>query len=223
MKTLIIGANGKVGRLTCRRCAEVGLDSVAMIRDPGQQPFFADLNLPTVVADLEEKDFAYAFDGCDRVVFTAGSGGGTGGNKTILVDLYGCMRAADIAQRRGVKHFILVSAIMPVEEDREGNPIDEPLNGPDSIKHYLVAKKLADEYVLRLELPCTILRPGKLSDEAPSGKLHIASQRDDGPKRRTVSRANVAQAIVTCLQNDRPLNRTISFRDGDTPIAEIFG
>ena len=40
MKILVIGANGKIGRLFCRIAAERGLAVRALVRDPEQRSFF---------------------------------------------------------------------------------------------------------------------------------------------------------------------------------------
>jgi NAD(P)H-dependent flavin oxidoreductase YrpB (nitropropane dioxygenase family) len=44
------------------------------------------------VADLEG-DFENAYQGIDAVIFAAGSGGHTGADKTILIDLWGAIKA----------------------------------------------------------------------------------------------------------------------------------
>lgn len=53
MKTLIIGANGQIGRLISVRAKEAGFDVRCMIRDQEQLPWFQERGLETVVADLE--------------------------------------------------------------------------------------------------------------------------------------------------------------------------
>ena len=53
MKTLVIGANGKIGRLFCQKAAEQGLAVRAILRDPAQRSFFQFLGVETVLGDLE--------------------------------------------------------------------------------------------------------------------------------------------------------------------------
>jgi hypothetical protein len=48
-----------------------------------------------VIGDLE-KDFSHAFEAVNAVIFSAGSGGSTGADKTMLVDLWGSMKAVDL-------------------------------------------------------------------------------------------------------------------------------
>ena len=54
MKTLIVGANGKVGTiLSGKMWAAHDFSPVALIRDPVQQTKFTALGLPSAVGDLE--------------------------------------------------------------------------------------------------------------------------------------------------------------------------
>ena len=57
-----------------------------MVRSAEQREYFEGMGTPCVLGDLEA-DFADSLDGCTDVVFAAGSGGHTGADKTILVDL----------------------------------------------------------------------------------------------------------------------------------------
>ncbi|MAR73180.1 MULTISPECIES: NAD(P)H-binding protein [unclassified Halomonas] len=81
MTTLVIGANGQIGRQVCAIAHRQGHPIRAMIRSAEQRDWFEQQGIETVVADLEG-DFASAFEGCDQVLFTAGSGPNTGPDKT---------------------------------------------------------------------------------------------------------------------------------------------
>ena len=74
MKTLVIGANGKIGKILCRLAVERNKPVRALLRDPDQQAYFDSIGVETALGDLEG-DFEASLEGCDRVVFTAGSGG----------------------------------------------------------------------------------------------------------------------------------------------------
>ena len=89
---VVLGANGKIGRIFCTEGARAGLPIRAVVRSEEQREFFESHNVEVVIGDLEG-EFAETLDGCDRLVFTAGSGGHTGPDKTMLVDLYGAIRA----------------------------------------------------------------------------------------------------------------------------------
>jgi uncharacterized protein YbjT (DUF2867 family) len=157
MRTLIIGANGKVGRLLVPLLVDAGHDVRTMIRDEAQAPAQRELGAEPLVADLEG-DFGHAVDGCDAVVFTAGSGGHTGADKTVAVDGLGAIRAVEEARDRGARRFVMVSSRGADDPDRS-----------QAIRHYLVAKGIADGFLQRSGLDYTILRPGRLTDDPPTG------------------------------------------------------
>jgi len=208
VKTLVIGANGKIGRIFCERAAAQGLAVRAMLRDPAQRSFFESLGVETVLGDLEG-EFGHGFEDCSRVVFTAGSGGHTGGDKTLLVDLYGAIRAIEESEERRLDHFVMVSAMRA----------DHPLDGPPAIRHYLVAKQLADERLRTSSVPYTILRPGRLGDEPGSGRVRTDPAAGHGME---ISRENVALCILASLGQPGSRGHSIDLLGGDQPIGELF-
>ena len=88
MKVLVIGANGNTGTRVIRRLAMGSHEPVAMIRNPAHREKFDSLGVPTVLADLEYP-IDHAVQGCDAIIFAAGSGGKTGKDKTVLIDHIG--------------------------------------------------------------------------------------------------------------------------------------
>ena len=207
-RILVIGAHGKIGRIFCEQAQSSGHSVCAMVRSSDQREYFESIGTPCVMGDLEA-DFAHALDDCTHVVFTAGSGGHTGADKTLLIDLYGALRSIEAAEERGIEHFVMVSALR----------CESPLSAPPGLRHYMVAKKLADQHLVSSPLPHTILRPGLLSDEAPSGKVCT----DPGVATvQSISRANVAHCILAALEAGGGAGRTVDLLDGATPIPKVF-
>ena len=207
MNTLVIGANGQIGRMFCSKAHEAGLPVRAMLRDQSQVASFHEEGIETVVADLEA-DFQAAMSDCDQVVFTAGAGG-AGPDKTLLVDLYGAIRAVDCAKAQGLRRFIMVSAMRSMV----------PQDAPDFLRPYAAAKLAADHYLMTSGLPYLILLPGRLTDESASHR--IRTFRDDSIS-ITVSRENVAECPVAALRRDHLCNQQVILLDGDDDIEETF-
>ena len=207
-KILTIGANGKIGRLFCQKARDATLPVRAMVRNDEQRARFEDQGIEAVVGDLEG-NFFHAFDGSDRVVFTAGSGGKTGGDKTLLVDLYGAIRSIDESEERGLDHFVMVSAMR----------VEQPLEAPPAMRHYMVAKLLADQRLVESSVLATILRPGRLTDAAGSGLVRTRAADGEG---FDISRENVADCILEALRQPPSVNRVVDLLDGETPIADVF-
>ncbi len=205
-KTLVIGAHGQIGQLIVRLLAQNKLPVKAMVRNPEQLTLFENLDVETVLADLEE-DFSAVFTGCNKVIFTAGSGAATGADKTLLVDLWGAIKSIDFSQAQDIKHFIMVSSFNSHNPD----------TGPVAIKPYLVAKFAADEYLKNSGLPYTILRPARLTNEKATGK--IRTDRPEAPEERIIPRADVAAAACYCIKHDESRGQIINLCQGDKLLA----
>ncbi|WP_111642141.1 SDR family oxidoreductase [Marinimicrobium alkaliphilum] len=210
MTTLIIGAHGQIGQLLVKELADHHQKPKAMVRNKQQAEAVRSLGADPVIADLEA-DFAHAFEGCDKVVFTAGSGAKTGPDKTILVDLWGAIKAVDIAKAKGIKQFVMVSS----------RGAEDPEAGPTKIKHYTVCKKLADDHLLASGVPYTILRPGRLTDDDATGR--VRSQWPDNADDQWISRADVALAIEHCLDSPGTLGKVYPLFHGEQPISACLG
>lgn len=206
--TLVIGANGQIGRLFCRQAAAGGLALRAMVRRADQQPWFSEQGIESVVGDLES-DFERNLEGCDYVVFTAGSGPHTGSDRTLMIDLYGAMRAIDAALEQDVEQFLMVSALRA----------EHPLAAPEKLRPYAAAKLAADRLLMCAGLPYTILRPGRLTDEPATGHIQVPPPGRYDPI--TISRENVALCMHEVLGEPWAINQTINLVDGEHPIAEL--
>ena len=209
MTTLVIGANGQIGQHFCALACDAGEPIRAMIRSPEQQPWFEERGIETVIADLEG-DFAHALDGCDQLLFTAGSGPHTGPDKTLLIDLYGATRAVDAARERGFSRFLMVSAMRA----------EDPQAAPEKLRPYMAAKFAADAYLRCSGVPHVILKPGRLTDE-PATERVAASVEETGGE-NAVSRANVAHALLHLVKARVLTDREFVLLDGERGIADVL-
>ncbi len=208
MTTLVVGANGQIGKQFCELAQKAGTPIKAMIRNEEQAAWFSERNIDTVIADLEG-EFEHAFEGCDQVVFTAGSGPHTGPDKTLMIDLFGAIRTADIAKKKGLSRYIMISAMRA----------EQPLEAPEKMRPYMAAKFAADAHLRSSGLPYVILKPGRLTDEAASQQF--ASSFDEAGDNQ-ISRANVAHALLHTLQTSSLTNQEYLLLDGKRSIGEII-
>jgi len=208
MKTLVIGANGQIGRMFCSKAHQAGFSLRAMVRKPAQATWFQEQGIETVVADLEG-DFQGALHGCDQLVFTAGAGAKGGPDKTLLVDLYGAIRTVDFAKAQGVQRLIMVSAMRSMD----------PQSAPEFLRPYAAAKYAADHYLMTSGLPYLILLSGRLTDESASHRIRTV--RDESLP-ITISRENVAECLLAALRYNSLCNQQIILLDGDDDIDETF-
>lgn len=206
-KTLVIGSTGQIGLQLLPLLQQAGLQVVALTRNPGKLAGIDGLDI--IEGDLEN-DFEHAFTGCDRVIFTAGSGASTGADKTLLVDLWAARKAVDYALKHHLKHFVMVSA----------RGADNPDRGNSPIKPYLIAKCFADEYLQRSGVPYTILRPGRLTDDAATGC--ITTRRPEDTAAQYITRADTARIIAHVVKTGQSRNTVYELYQGNTPFADLI-
>lgn len=219
MRTLIIGANGDTGFRIVQQLKDGGKhEPVAMIRDEDQEARFDGIGVKTVIGDLQQP-IDGAVEGCQAVVFAAGSGGKTGRDMTVLIDQLGAIRAAVAALNAGAERFVLLSGLN-TDRDATGG----------SIPHWRRAKGRADDFVRTMPdafdgkgLDYTIVCPGALHDdqEAPTGVQLVAPDGKGLSKPRT-SRANTAAVMVASLDEPGSIGQTIGVIDGDTAAGEAL-
>jgi len=211
MKILVVGANGQVGKLLVDLLsAKEEYEPVAMIRKVEQQAHFQELGVTTLRGDLEwsEGKLAEAMARVepDAVVFTAGSGAKTGADKTLLIDLDGAVKIMEACMENEVKRFVMVSAI----------GVHERKNWLPALAPYCVAKHYADEVLMDSDLDWTIVRPGKLLNDAGTGRVEIK----ETLKRDSIPRADVASVIVSVLDSPHTVGMAFDVVSGSTPISE---
>jgi uncharacterized protein YbjT (DUF2867 family) len=208
VNVLLIGANGNIGKLTCNILAEQGHSVKAMVRKEEQQEHFQHPNIEAVLGDLEQ-DFEHVFEGVEAVIFTAGSGGHTGPEKTDAVDYKGAVKSIKHAQAHNVKQFLMVSSL----------GADTPEKGPEGLQHYLEAKGKADNELMDSSLNYTILRPGALTDEDGMGLIYAKKKINE---RGSIPRADVARTLAACLGNEKMYHQVFELIEGEVPIKSAI-
>lgn len=204
MKVFVVGANGQVGHeLVNTLHKDEHHEVTAMVRKEEQQKDFEGKGIHSVLADLEGTvaDLAEAMKGYDAVIFAAGSGGSTGQDMTLLIDLDGAVKTVEAAEKAGVKRYVMLSAYGAGDRS----------TWSDEIKPYYVAKYYADHHVEESSLDWTILRPGALTDDAPTGKYAAGKDAEPGD----ITRADVAHALAHVVDDTSTYGKAIELVNGD--------
>lgn len=208
MTTLVIGAHGRVGQFVVQQLAATGETVYGGVRNAQQSTTIERLGATARLIDLlaTPDQLMTALTDVDTVVFTAGSGGQTGDDMTLNIDLDGAIKAMIATKQAGIKRFIMVSAL---------GADDRTFWDQSGIRPYYVAKHYADDWLQhRSGLDYTIIRPGLLTDDDPSGKIAIDSTRTTD---RAISRQDVAATVVALVKH--PLaKQTFTIIHGDQPI-----
>ncbi len=209
-RIVIIGGHGKVALQLARVLTERGDEVSAVFRNPDHSDGVAATGATPVVADIERLDtdaLAGLLAGHDAVVFSAGAGGGDPA-RTYAVDRDAAIRVVDAAGRAGVRRFVMVSYFGAGPD--HGVPQDDPFFA------YAEAKAAADAHLRASDLRWTVLGPGRLTLDAPTGHIMLGEGKGD------VSRADVALVAAAALADDSTIGRTIDFNNGDIPIADAL-
>ena len=212
MKVFLIGSNGQVGKHIVKLLQESDIHELtAMVRSKEQVEQLQQSGINAVVANLEGSvdDLAEAMKGTDAVIFTAGSGGKTGPDKTLLVDLDGAVKSMEAAEKVGANRYVMVSAFKAY--DRESWK-DSP------IKPYMVAKHYADRMLVESNLNYTIFGPGFLLNEPGTGKVAVGEKFD----KTSIPREDVARAVVASLDEEKTYKKTIGLMSGEISVEEAL-
>jgi uncharacterized protein YbjT (DUF2867 family) len=209
VKVTVFGATGQLGKVTVPALVAAGHDVVAVVRRDEQIAEVAAAGATGVLADLEGGgDLSAALDGADAVVWAAGANVMTGPEHSDRVDRDGALRAIKAAADAGVGRWIQVSSMFANRWEQ----------GPEVLHHFLQNKAAADAAVQESGLSWTILRPGGLGNDEPTGKVEIAEELGWG----RITRPDVAAVIVELLDSGRGENTGFDLGNGETPIADAI-
>jgi uncharacterized protein YbjT (DUF2867 family) len=208
MDVVVAGGHGQIGQIVLRLLAERGDTARGLIRNPAHAADLETLGATPVICDLEdaEADVASAIAGAGAVVFAAGAGPGSGAARKWTMDLGGAVRLTNAAREAGIDRYVMVSAMSA----------DHPERAQGAFRVYLEAKGAADAVLRASGLAHTIVRPGRLTDDAATGRVQAAPRLEPG----SISRADVAAVVVAVLDAPATAGVTFDLVAGDTPVAD---
>lgn len=193
MKILVAGATGNTGTRLMNKLVSRGHDPVALVRnssDTSKLPKQAEQRL----GDLAELQDGVC-DGCDAVIFAAGSGGDTGSDMTDKIDRDGAISLINHAVKAGVSRFVMLSSVGAENPD------------PDTdMGHYLQAKHDADEHLKASGLTYAIVRPVALTDDDGGGEAIFG---DDVDPKSKAARGDVAMVLADAVTSEDWIGKTL--------------
>lgn len=206
MQVTVLGSSGRTGIHIVRSLRRHGHTVRAGLRSRSREAEVAGLGAEPVLADLasDPAGLVDAFAGSEVVVNAAGAAD-PDPSAVNLVDRDGAIAAVHAAESAGVRRYVQLSAQFA----------DSPDQGDRLVRSILLAKQVSDSILRRSSLVWTIVRPGTLTDEPPSGRVCLAGHLEPG----RVSRADVAAVVVGSLAEPRAEGQSFDVVSGDVPVA----
>lgn len=191
MKAFVAGATGQTGRRIVQELFNRQIPVRAMVRDLEAARKVLPVEAELVVGDVLDRQ---SLEGAiaDSTVLLCATGAAPGFDPTApyQVDFQGTKNLVDVANAKGIEHFVLVSSLCVSQ-------FFHPLNFFFLI---LVWKKQAEEYLQKSGLTYTIVRPGGLKNEdAPEPPVHVVMAQADTLFEGSIPRIQVAKTCVEAL------------------------
>ena len=205
---VVTGAAGQTGRLVVGLLVAGGHDVLGIVRRSEQVDGLTRAGAGALQADLTQvapSELRTAFAEADAVVWAAGAGYG---GDPALVDGEACIHAQQAADEAGVARWVQVSSMYA----------DRPEHGPPFLQPVLAAKHRSDAAVAGSGLGWTVVRPGGLTDDRPTGRVTVGTGLAGG----LVPRGDVAAVVVACLDDPGTARQAFDLVSGEVPVREAL-
>ncbi|WOL12441.1 hypothetical protein Cni_G21208 [Canna indica] len=199
-KVFVAGSTGRTGKRIVEQLLSrgYGVRAGAVDLEKARSRLPQDPKLLIVKADVTKgsEELAEAIGDAEAVICATGFRYSWDIFAPWKVDNFGTVNLVEACRKIGVNRFILVSSILV-----NGAAMGQILNPAYIILNVfgltLVAKLQAEQYIRRSGINYTIIRPGGLRDEPPTG--NIIMEPEDTLYDGSISRDQVAEAAVEAL------------------------
>ena len=211
MRVVIAGGHGQIALLLEKELAGRGDTPVGIVRNPDHVADVEATGASAVVLDLEQASvasLAAVLEDADAVVFAAGGGPSSGAARKETVDKGAAVLLADAAEQAGVRRYLMVSSMGTDRADPDSD---------DVFQVYLRAKKAADDDLRARDLDWTIVHPGRLTDDPPTGRVQVGKL-----SRGDVTRADVAAVLAAALHDDATVGKDFDLLNGEEAVEDAL-
>ena len=209
MRIVIAGGHGQIAQQFGKLVGATGHQPVGMIRNPEQIPDLQDAGIELALIDLEATDLDEMTEivrGADAVVFAAGGGPDGNAERKETVDKGAAIMLADAAAAAGVRRYLMISAMGTDTADSDSD---------DVMQIYLRAKQAADDDIRSRDLDWTIVKPGRLTDDVPTGHVQLGDLEPG-----SVTRGDVAHVLAEVVESGNTIGKTFDVLGGDEPVKQ---
>src|SRR5215210_6986050 len=206
MEVLVAGGHGQIALHLLRLLAERGDRGRGLIRNADHAADVVEAGGEPVLCDLEQDDPRQHLGAAQAIVFAAGAGPGSGPERKRTVDYGAAVKLIEAATELGVPRFVMVSSMGTADVE----------HAPEEMRPYLQAKRVADEALMASGLDWTIVRPGRLTDAAGTGKVDAALALG---RRGEITREDTALVIREALHRPNTIHVAFDVLEGQTPVG----
>jgi nucleoside-diphosphate-sugar epimerase len=207
-KVFVAGGSKGVGRLVVDKLVSNGAEVVALVRSDEAVDELSALDGVTAIKGdaMDYKTVEGAMDGCDAAITTLGGGHNVAEGEK-YVDYVGNNNVIEAAGILGVTRVVLVTSV-GCGSSKEATPPSVY----EVLKDVLVQKEKAEKVLTRYytNMNWTIVRPGGLVSEPPTGKAVLT---EDTMAIGSIHRGDVADLVVKALSSKNTEKKILSAVD----------
>lgn len=229
-KIFVAGATGSSGKRIVEQLLAKGFAVKAGVRDLDKAKTTLSKDNPSlqiVKADVTEGSAKLAEaigDDSEAVVCATGFRPGWDLFAPWKVDNFGTVNLVEACRKRGINRFILISSIL-VNGAAMGQILNPAYIFLNVFGLTLIAKLQAEQYIRKSGINYTIIRPGGLRNEPPTG--NIVMEPEDTLYEGTISRDQVAEVAVEALLHPKSSYKVVEIISrADAPqrsYEDLFG
>ncbi|KMS95996.1 hypothetical protein BVRB_003120 [Beta vulgaris subsp. vulgaris] len=228
-KIFVAGATGNTGKRIVEQLLAKGFSVKAGVRDidKAKTVFSTNPALQIVKADVTDGSDKLAeaiSDDSDALICATGFQRSWDPLAPWKVDYFGTVNLIEACRKRGIKRFILISSIL-VNGAAMGQLLNPAYIFLNVFGLVLVAKLQAENYIRKSGINYTIVRPGGLKNDPPSG--NIIMDPEDTLSGGSISRDQVAEVAVEALNHTEASFKVVEIiASPDAPkrsFEELFG
>ncbi|ODQ03359.1 MULTISPECIES: NAD(P)H-binding protein [Enterobacterales] len=209
MNIMVIGAKGRVGYKLVETLLAKGHYVIGTTRKISHSSKIKNSHYREIELDITKplSSISHKFpEHVDAIYFTTGSRG----DDLLQVDLHGAVKTMQIAMKKGIKRYIMLSAVNSLLPDKWTTLVD-----------YFTAKYFADLYLInQTHLDYTIIQAGYLTEH--SGTHKICTKKEEIPADGEISIDNVALTLAEILDKKNTFKKCIPILDGDIEIKKAI-
>lgn len=209
MNIMVIGAKGRVGHKLVEILLANGHHVIGTTRKISHPSTIKDSHYHEIELDITKPLSAISHifpEHLDAIYFTTGSRG----EDLLQVDLHGAVKTMQLAMEKGIKRYIMLSAIHSLSPNKWTSLID-----------YFTAKYFADLYLIhQTDLDYTIVQAGYLTEQPGTHKIN--NQQSKILDKGEISIEDVALTLAEIVDKKNTFKKCIPLQEGNVEIKEAI-